>query len=142
MSQYNNANIYINRQADNQGLRESAYHESRENIYNKQKDLHKDIEIDVPELVQEDDDYQIEEQSDRESMNEVNNKSNVSANILQEYKMGQIYGSQKKAMTNSRMKSGSHNFLFSLFKLILLDYPSTANISRVYNSKEILFLTN
>lgn len=73
MSQYNNANIYINRQADNQGLRESAYHESRENIYNKQKDLHRDIEIDVPELVQDNDDYPIEEQSDRESMNEVEN---------------------------------------------------------------------
>ena len=76
MSQFN-SNIYINRQADNQGLRESAYNESRENIYNKQKDLHKDIEIDVPELVQGDDDYQVEEQPDRESTNELNNVRKV-----------------------------------------------------------------
>jgi len=76
MSQFN-SNIYINRQADNQGLRESAYNESRENIYNKQKDLHKDIEIDVPELVQGDDDYQVEEPSDRESTDELNNVSKV-----------------------------------------------------------------
>jgi len=100
------------RKGDQMGLRDSGYNETRENIYNKQKDLHKEIEIDVPELEYGQEDYQVDESSNRESMNEINNKSDVSAHILQEYKMGQIYGSQKKAMTNSRMKS---------------DYQSTPN---------------
>ena len=74
MSQYNSPNVYISgNHRNNLGLRDSAYNETRENIYNRQKDLHKGIEIDVPELVQGDEDYQVEEASDRESMNEIDN---------------------------------------------------------------------
>jgi len=107
------------RKGDQMGLRDSGYNETRENIYNKQKDLHKEIEIDVPELEYGQEDYQVDESSNRESMNEINNKSDVSAHILQEYKMGQIYGSQKKAMTNSRMKSGKLNVRILIIEIEL-----------------------
>lgn len=53
--------------------RELFYNESRENAYNRQKDLRREIEIDVPELI-ENDDYPTEQYTEeRESLMDKNN---------------------------------------------------------------------
>lgn len=53
--------------------RELFYNESRENAYNRQKDLRREIEIDVPELIS-NDDYPTEQYTEeRESIMDKNN---------------------------------------------------------------------
>ena len=53
--------------------RELFYNESRENAYNRQKDLRREIEIDVPELIG-NDDYPTEQYTEeRESIMDKNN---------------------------------------------------------------------
>jgi len=51
---------------------ESYYNESRENAYNRQKDLNKDIEIDVPELIDREESHPQEEGWERDDINDLN----------------------------------------------------------------------
>ena len=69
---YNLSAAKAGQKKDHSGSKEFLYNESRENIYNRQKDLHNDIEIDVPELVDREETQTGEDALIEESFNQRN----------------------------------------------------------------------